>query len=383
VYAASFASPAKRTLLLVNENNALYAPDGEGHDYLLWVHGGTLLAQELDTGSLKLKGEPHAIADPVVSIGTMGTSVVSVSGSGHILYSASGGTSQLAWVDRTGRQLGTVGEADIFSYPFRLSPNGRRVVVTWDRPGGRGELWVLDVERPIANRLTSKSTYDVYPIWSPDGRTIVFNHSNVQLFRKDVDGTGEEQLVEEAPSRYPNDWSRDGRFILYQVTGQGEMAVMQVTPDGRTVPETQPLQFRRDARFGRFFPEQSPRWIAFQSKESSGQYEVYIQRFPDAQRKIQVSSRGGLYPQWAPGGKELFYLSADNQLNAVDLNISGDDAHPSIPRPLFTMPIIDNGWPPYDTAPDGQKFLVRAVSGQPSQALTLIVNWPALLKRAQ
>src|SRR5262249_45071568 len=126
----------------------------------------------------------------------------------------------------------------------------------------------------------------------------------------------------------------------------------------------------------------SPRWIAFQSKES-GQYEVYIQRFPDAQRKIQVSSRGGQYPQWAPNGKELFYVSADNQLEAVDLNFSGDDSHPSNPRVLFPMPIVDNGWPPYDTAPDGQKFLVRAVSGQPSQALSLIVNWPALLKKAQ
>jgi len=72
---------------------------------------------------------------------------------------------------------------------------------------------------------------------------------------------------------------------------------------------------------------------------------------------------GGLYPQWGPGGKELYYLAPDNQLMAVDLNISGDDARPSNPHVLFTMPIVDNGWPPYDTSPDGQQFLVRAVSG--------------------
>jgi Tol biopolymer transport system component len=245
---------------------------------------------------------------------------------------------------------------------------------------------VLDVERGAANRLTSTLASDTYPVWSPDSRTIIFTRANRNMLRKDVDGIGQEQPVHQSIlQRYATDWSQDGHVILVQGVGIGEIALsfLPVTPNGEIAPGAQPtrLEFRSDARYGRFSPEPNPRWIAFQSKES-GQYQAYIQRFPEAHRKIPVSLSGGMYPQWGPGGKELYYLAPDSRLMAVDLNINGDDAHPSNPRVLFTMPILDNGWPPYDTTADGKEFLVRAVSGQPSQALTLIVNWPALVKKS-
>src|SRR5207237_10592917 len=115
-----------------------------------------------DTTALKLTGEPHAIADPVDSVGTMGASRISVSTQGTILYSASGSTAQITWFDRTGKQLDPVGESGSFTYPFRLSPYGRRVVVTRDRPGGN-DLWIMDADRGVANRLTSTSSSNTYP----------------------------------------------------------------------------------------------------------------------------------------------------------------------------------------------------------------------------
>jgi Tol biopolymer transport system component len=141
---------------------------------------------------------------------------VSASTRGQLLYNASGSASQLTWFDRAGRRLAAVGEADQYSYPFRLSSESRHAAVTRDRPGGN-DLWLVDLERGgAANRFTSVSALNTYPIWSPDGRTIVFTTAAQQLFRKDSGGSSEEQRVTEGPNQqFANDWSRDGRFLIY------------------------------------------------------------------------------------------------------------------------------------------------------------------------
>jgi hypothetical protein len=194
VYAASFAKPAEPVFLLRTETAAIVAPCGDGRDYLLWLRGGTLLAQEFDTGSLKLRGEAHAIAGPIPSMGIVGTIPVSASASGQLLYNNAGSASQLTWFDRAGTLLAPVGEENVYTYPFRLSPDGHRAVATRDRPGGN-DLWLLDLERPFASRFTSASAYNIHPVWSPDGQTILFTSAALRLFRKDSGGTGEEQRV--------------------------------------------------------------------------------------------------------------------------------------------------------------------------------------------
>ena len=128
----------------------------------------------------------------------------------------------------------------------------------------------------------------------------------------------------------------------------------------------------------RFSPEPSPRWVAYQS-DKTGRYEVYVSAFPEPRGEFQVSTAGGQYPEWGQGGRELFYVAPDNRLMAVDLTTTADSVHPSAPRELFTLPIIDYGWSPYDTI-DGQRFLVRALPQQ-APPLRVIVNWPALLKK--
>jgi hypothetical protein len=129
----------------------------------------------------------------------------------------------------------------------------------------------------------------------------------------------------------------------------------------------------------RFSPEPSPRWVTYQS-DRTGRNEVYIRGFPDPREEVPISTAGGQYPEWGPVGSELFYVAPDNKLMAVDLTITADRVRASTPRTLFTLPIIDNGWSPYDTI-DGQRFLVRAVPQRASPPLTVIVNWPALLKK--
>jgi Tol biopolymer transport system component len=205
------------------------------------------------------------------------------------------------------------------------------------------------------------------------------------LFRKESSGAGTEERF--AQSRYPQlptDWSRDSRWILYQeVAGSRRIKVLAVTPEGKPASDAAPkpyLQTPFSTLNGRISPDSPPRWVAYQA-DDTGRYEIYIQAFPEPRAKFQISTGGGQYPQWGAGGRELFYVSPGNKLMAVSLKLGPDTVEPSTPRELFPLPIVDSGWSPYDAAPDGQRFLVRATPAQAGQPLTVIVNWPALLKK--
>jgi eukaryotic-like serine/threonine-protein kinase len=387
LYAASFARPAERVRLMDTDTAAFYAPGGEGKSYLLWMRGGTLVAQELDVASLRLAGEPHPLADPVAKIAIISGANVAVSTGGVLLYGSSNTSSRLSWLDRTGKLVGGVGEPGEFSM-FRLSPDGRRAVISRDAPGG-ADLWLLEVQRGVSSRFTFRPGTNAYPVWSPDGRTILFgggSGGSNNLFRKESSGAGsEERLTQSVNVQDPSDWSGDGRWLLYYAIAPDtafDLWVLPMTPDGKPAEQARPyLRTPFNETRGRFSPEPNPRWVAYQSDES-GRYEVYIQAFPEPGGKFQISTGGGQYPQWGPGGRELFYVSPDLKLMAVSLKLGADSVEPSTPRALFALPIVDNGWSPYDVAPDGQRFLVRAVpQQQAARPLTVIVNWPALLKK--
>ena len=184
------------------------------------------------------------------------------------------------------------------------------------------------------------------------------------------------------------DWSRDGHWLLgfdLAAGTQRDMWVMPVTPDGKPVAGAQPRSYLKTPANewqGRFSPESNPGWVAYQSDES-GRNEVYINSFPEARSRTRISTAGGTYPQWGPGGRELFYMTPENKLMAVNIKLGADSVDASTPHELFTLPAFDNGLDSsYDVAPDGQRFLVRAVpQQQAAQPLTMIVNWPALLKK--
>ncbi|MGB7721269.1 MAG: protein kinase [Bryobacteraceae bacterium] len=386
IYAASFAKPRERVRLLATDTNVLYTPGVEGRSYLLWLRGGTLVAQEFHPGTLTLVGEPHPVADPVARMGILGQMSVAVSAGGLLLYSTANNLSQFTWLDRTGKPLGVVGEPGEYGQ-FRLSPDGHRVAAALDEPGST-DIWLLEVERGVAGRFTSNSVITTYPIWSPNGRTILFSSGAPRnLFCRESSGAGNEQRLSQSPNnQFATDWSRDGRWVLYFEVAPGtqrDLWVLPVGPGGESAPDATPRPYLRTPSnewWGRFSPEATPRWVAYQSDET-GRWEVYIQAFPEPRGATRISTGGGQYPQWGAGGRELFYVSPDNKLMAVSLKVGADAVDPSAPRELFPLPTVEVGWSPYDTAADGQRFLVRATPAQAAQPLTVIVNWPALLKQ--
>jgi eukaryotic-like serine/threonine-protein kinase len=386
VYAASLAKPGEAVQLLATDTNALYAPAGDaagntGKGYLLWLRDGTLVAQDFDAARLKLSGVPHPVADPVARIGGHGQMQAAVSATGIVLYNSSSPSRQFKWVDRGGKAQGTVGEP-AFSAFFHLSPDGRRIAV--DRGGPVGaDLWMLDVDRGVASRFTSRPGLNLSPVWSADSRTILFA-SDVppNLFRKDASGAGEEQRLTQSPNpQYPTDWSRDGRFVMYEEESapgsQRSLWILPMAPgDGK------PGLYERKSfneSMGRFSPD--THWVAFQSDES-GRYEIYIDTFPTPNEKVRISVDGGVLPQWGGDGRELFYISPDSLLMSVRLKPRGDSLAPSAPHALFPLLVIDTDVSPYEVARGGQRFLLLDTAEQVTQPLTVIVNWPALLNKA-
>jgi len=228
--AASLAKPSERIKLLTTDTNAVYAPGADRKGDLLWQRGGTLVAQEFDADTLKFAGETHPIAD-IRSGSPVGQMKVAISTAGILLYGVGYASTQFTWFDRTGKPLGEVGEPGDYLLPFRLSPDDRRVVAQ-SVTAGISHLWLLDAERGLSNRFTVGAANNTYPIWSPDGRTILFARlGSRSLFRKDANGVGDEQLVTHAPSDlFPTDWSRNGQFVIVQgIRGRKPLSVTTST----------------------------------------------------------------------------------------------------------------------------------------------------------
>jgi Tol biopolymer transport system component/predicted Ser/Thr protein kinase len=368
VYAASFAKPSERVTLLPNAFGAYYAPGAGGEDYLLWNRDRTLVAQRFNADKLQLIGEPHPLADPVL--------VASVGGR-TLLYRASFGGRQFKWLDRKGNEVGVLGEPGQWVF-IRFSPDGRRVVTI--RSGGPSNIWLLDAGRGVASPLiTSRGA--IAPVWSPDGRTILFSSgSPFNIFRIPSDGAAVEERVMQSPNnQVAIDWSHDGRYVLYgEQAPDAALWVLPVTPEGRAAGKPWPFVRGHFVQTSaRFSPDS--RWVAYQSSES-GQSEVYVRSFPEPRDKVRISPSGGNSPEWGPNGLELFYASRDGKLMLVTLKLAGTSLAASLPREMFALPVRPSAGNAYEVAPDGQRFLISDVAPS-SEPLTVIVNWPALLKK--
>jgi Tol biopolymer transport system component len=194
-----------------------------------------------------------------------------------------------------------------------------------------------------------------------------------------VAGNGKEESLAsslEGPgARRPSSWSRDGKFLLYEAGRFPSIDIWAVP----LVGDRKPFPFLNTTAFearGRFSPD--GKWVAYVSNES-GQLETYVATFPQLVWKGRVSTAGGDWPRWRSDGKEIFYLTPENTLVAVEVNSSASRLEFGAARPLFETRAGRNVANPYDVSADGQRFLVNTLAESDSPTLTLIVNWPGLL----
>lgn len=348
---------------------------------LLYVRNGELVAQRLEAGSGKLVEEEQRVADSVTEDETTWRGIFTVSASGVLAYSG-GETakSQLGWYDRTGKSLGTTGEKfgalTIQGQQLRLSPGGDRVALSLQGP--TTDIWVTDVVRSSRTRLTFGPTGNSDPVWSPDAKWLahrtVTKEGNAIARVPAAGGTDEILLAAREPVA-PDDWSPDGKYLLYEKGASGTHAELWALPlSGERKPfqivPSGPFQ----SRFGRFSPD--GHWVVYQSDES-GRLEIYVVPFRSSGGKWQASTAGGLRPAWRADGKEILYLSLSQTLMSVPVSAQSDGLKLGAPQPLFRINSTVN----FDVQRDGQKLLLDTVGEGGSKAIILVANWTADLKK--
>jgi serine/threonine protein kinase/Tol biopolymer transport system component len=383
-YAASLDGGQPK-LLLPGDSNAVYAPPG----YLLFVRQGALLAQRFDASSLRLIGDAVPLAEnAAVNSGTWRGNFT-VSENGILVYevgSPTAGSSRLLWYDRDGKQIAETGTLGDYGTPS-LSPDGRKLAVVVSAPSKSSpNIWVFDLARGIRDRLTFSSAIDAAPSWSPDGKTIVFQSNRsgqFHLYQKAADGAGSTSpLVLDNDWEYSPSFSSDGRYLIFerharQPGAHTEIQAMPLSGDRKAFPVVQNQQFNVT------LPALSPdgKWLAYVSPES-GRREIYIVTFPHGTGRWEVSPGGGDWPRWRHDGKELFYISPDNKIMSAEISEHQANLVIGKVQPLFqTNPDSSPGWL-YDVSPNGKQFVVATQGARQATApLTLVVNWPSLLKK--
>ncbi len=352
---------------------------------LLFTRGNTLLARPFDSKKLAFTGDAIPVVEQVEVDGPFtGLARFSVSGNGVLVYRTALGNSRLTWLDRTGKRLGTLGDAGIFFGRPQFSPDRKTVAVAArEVSGGNLDIWLYDVSRGLRTRFTFDPADDLEPVWSPDGRTIVFRSSRGgagNLFRKQADGSGTEELLyADDHIKLPYSFSPDGKYLAFERQDLKTGLDILILPDPLAKPGTsKPYPLVR-TEFNEGDPTFSPNglWMAYTSNES-GRDEVYVAPFPGPGGKRQVSTAGGSAPLWRPDGNELFYYAAENRLMAAEVDAKGGAFEVKKVDALFG-PLIGNG---LDVSADGQRFLSAvAPEGESGEPLTVVLNWTAGLKK--
>jgi hypothetical protein len=367
-----------------------YAPPG----YLLFAPPPrrTLVASSFDLSRLETTGRPVSVTpEPLSRFGNALSGWLSTSDSGVMAYrpAASAGSTRLAWFDRGGHGLGVVAAEPGAQNP-ELSPDGRRLLFErLDPETANRDVWVMELDRGVASRLSFDATVDESdPLWSPDGRRIVWSERAASQTFADIPaegGAGRVLFDFADATAWPWSWSPDGVSLLYGVwtpTGSGDVMVLPLTKDAK------PQAFAATPFLemgGQFSPD--GRFVVYDSNET-GRSEIYIRPFPAAAGKWRVSTDGGTNPRWRADGGELFYIAPDRTLMAVAIGAGVGSPSLSTPRPLFQTRIsgslgrdVRNN---YAVSRDGQRFLiVTDVEKATSPPITVILNWPSLLTRGQ
>ena len=352
--------------------------------HLLFHRSGTLMAAPFDAASRQLTGDAIPIMERVANEGSRYASF-SASDTG-VLVSASGlvrPTTRLTWMDRAGRELGTIGDPAA-RLSMSLSSDERRVAVTLvGGPPENRDIWILDAQRGTPTRFTFDAGLDDSPIWSPDNVTLVFQTSHggfPELRQKRLDGTGnDEPLVSfgAGVATFPMDWSADGRHLLYLRLGTGDTAGLWALP---LFGDRKAFQLVQSSESLAAVISPDGRWFAYQTSDG-GQNQIFVQAFPPTGAKFQVSKDGGTQPVWSRDGQELFFLS-DSKMMAAAIDTRGG-FQANVVTPLFTVatpPSFVRGGRQYAVTKDG-RFLVNVVQQAAPVPLTVVVNWLEALKK--
>ena len=361
-----------------------YLPRYLPTNHILYAVGSTLMAAPFDAAELALAGESVPVIEGVGTgfsrrMNLTATTVsYAVSPAGTLVYlpdSISTNASRTLVIVDPGEAgdagLTVVGNERI-SGDLRLSPDGTRLAVHFN--GGENDIWIYDFARGTMSRLTLEPGEDETPVWSPDGRFVVFagQRQKRAIFRVRADGSEPpERLWESQYHAHVADWSPDGRWLVMDIdTGPHfDLWILGIEDESEARPL---LDSRFDEQMARIAPD--GRYFAYVSNES-GREEVYLQRFPDLGDKRQISNAGGTQPIWSRDGRRILYRS-DTHVMAVEVS-SAPPLDVSAPEPLVEDTFMNEAGAHtfYDVMPDGKLIMLEADGARQGTHVNVVVNW--------
>jgi serine/threonine-protein kinase len=351
---------------------------------LIYARSATLMAVPFNSRRLELAGAPVPVLDGVRE-STLGAAQYGLSASGTLVYvtgGIQGSAAHLVWVDRAGTEQPLAAPAHGYAYP-RLSPDGRRIAVGMNAETA-ADVWIYDMARDALSRATFGGTRNTVPVWSPDGKRLLFSSNRAgavsNLFWQLADGSGTaERLTTSQFQHVPRTFTPDGRTVVFTETNPETGA--DIWTLGLNDRKARPFLKTPSNEAGPGFSPDG-HWLAYVSDES-GRFEVYVQPYPGPGGKWQISTEGGTEPVWNPAGRELFYRSG-NRMMAVPVTL----------QPSFSagkpVTMFEGPWLPspsnvvdYDVSRDGQRFLMLKPADQDEGARQIVVvqNWLEELKR--
>jgi len=369
IYVASLDETPPRRIL--DNGIGRFAPP----DRLLTVAEGALRAYRFDPAT-GVKGEAVVVAQGLAA----GTASVAASDGGMLAYrSGTPQRRQLMWVDRTGRVVSAIGEPETgYIGSPELSPDEQSVAVFSQRSGDN-DIWVIELARGLARRVTEGPPADAHPLWDPDGDHVAFVSSRLGRrgpLRQSVTSGKLEPLFPDVDRGAALSWSRDRRYVLLRregVSGPSELVAMATSG---AEPRVVPIPQSQNATEGQFSPD--GKWVASVTNES-GRPEVFVQSFPDGRLRTQVSTTGGTQVRWSADGEEIFYLAPDGKLMAVSIAFGGPSPNVQLPKALFEVHLatgtnVVGNKPQYAVSRNG-RFLLNAAIESASSPIVIAVNW--------
>jgi len=343
-------------------------------DTALFVRAGTLLAQKFDS-HFKLTGEPLQLASGIKGYSTLGNAVFSAS-EGTIVYVSNATDSQVTLYDRHGNRAGTTGPIGAW-HGARRSADGRKLIVSAiASDAGAPDLWLIDAARNTSMRLLSTPLGEVFPIFTPDGRSVIYSYEldgPPHIYTMPAGGGDATMLTPmSGVIEYVCDVTPDGKTLLFSRSdNQSKRDLWMRSADGTLRPWLKTANWEGAARIS---PD--AQFVSYTS-DASGANEAYVARFNDPLDRVQVSAGGNVEASaWRGDGRELFYMTSNGDLYSVPITAGTLDG--GKPQLLFHVDGADVE--SFDVSADGNTFYIsRSTYGPHNQPLNLILNWKSLL----
>ncbi len=370
------------TPLLPSGVAAQYAASG----HLVFVANQNLQAIEFDAETRQVRGAPVQLPNAAVAVAPdNGAAQFAMASNGTLLLMPSRPpslTNSLVWVDREGRQEALALEAGSYTNA-RVSPDGTSIAL--DVVGASRDIWIYDLQRSVSTRLTTSAAEDLLPLWSADGSRVFFSSTqggSTDLYSQAADGAAPPKLELGGPLFHvANSVTPDGaRVIVYEEFRDLKALVL-------ATGEVEPVLISDfDERRGEVSPD--GRFMAYESDESGGRFEVFVRPFPNVQdARVQVSTAGGRYARWGrPGTNELFYVTPEGSVMAASISATAP-LRVGASTKLFDWdaPPAQRSGRPYDISPVDGRFLMTKRSNLPPRndaEITVVLNWFTELRRA-